>query len=1502
MATQERPDLPTAQSDPGPEMERHFQTIFRFSAVGMAMVSPEGRFLRVNPFLCRMLGYAEEELLATTFHAVTHPDDLETSVSAARRMLAGDCNSSQFEKRYLHRRGEVLWALLSVALIRDPRGRPVYFISQMLDITERKRAEEGLRLLQTITLAVSRSDNLESALLTSLQLICEATGWVIGQAWIPNADRSRLECGPAWHRRAEDLAPFRAASERFVFFPGIGLPGRAWESKRPAWIEDIARDENFPRGAAAIESGLKAGMAIPVLAGEEVVAVVEFFITGRREEDPRLLDLVSTVAAQLGVIIHQKRAEGLIRHEKELSESLINSSRDGIFAFDREYRYTLWNAALEQLTGIPKARLLGRCAFEVFPFLKEIGEERHFYDALQGKNIVTQDRSYTLLQTGRRGFFECHYSPLYHPSGAIVGGLATLRDVTGRKRAERERAERVREQAARAEAETAQRRLIFLSEAGALLSGSLDYPTTLANVARLAVPFLADWCVIHMLGPDGALSQLATVHSDPSKVEMACSLAERCPIGLNLSHGTDGALRTGRSELYPEVTDAVLTAAAQDETHLRVLRRMGFRSAMVSPLRTRETLLGTLTFITAESGRRYGPADLTFGEALAHRASLAVENALLYEAEQEARKRAERSADRIARLQEVTAALSEAPTPSEVAEVVVHQGMAALGATGGMIFLLNGAGTALDLVRAFGYPDTVLERYRHYPIDAPLPVGEAARTGEPIWLESHESLSDRYPHLAPHAHPLYRSWANIPLKIEGHVVGTMVLSFPDPRIFSPEDRDFALSLARQCAQALERARLYEAEQVARAEAEAARQRLTFLSEASMLLSASLDYETTLEQVARLTLPRLADCCIVDILEQDGSIRRLAVAHVDQTREEQIREIRRRYPHDMNTPTGIPKILRSGEPKFFPCVTEEVLARFSGPHAELLEILRGLSLRSGICAPLLGRERPMGVLSLWMADSNRRYQESDLALAVELARRAALAVDNARLYQKAQKELEERKRAEEKVRFQAHLLDVIGQAVIATDLRGGIIYWNHFAEKLYGWSSEEAIGRDILEMTPALSSAEQAAEIMRKLGKGETWSGEFLVRRRDGTSFMAMVTDSPVYDQEGRLIGIIGVSFDLTERKKGEEALKRSEEKNRALLNAIPDMMFQLRRDGTLLDYKRAKDLEPLVPPSKFLGKNIADVLPSDVAAPTLRFIERALETGAVQIFEYAFALKEAAREFEARIAVSGRDEVLAVIRDITQRKRAEKELQQKKIEAEEASRLKSQFVSNVSHELRTPLNAIIGYASLLLFRTFGEISPRQEQALKSLHRNAKALLSLIDDLLDLSRIESGKMPILLEKTDLKSLLPEAFEEVKPLVEGKPIEVVWKIGKQIQPLQSDPRKIRQIFLNLLSNAIKFTEVGSITISITPAPRRKGLFLSVEDTGIGMKEEDLPTIFDPFRQIDGSLTRQAGGTGLGLTIVKNAVALIQGKIEVQSIYGKGSVFTVYLPDLKSVRSEE
>ena len=260
---------------------------------------------------------------------------------------------------------------------------------------------------------------------------------------------------------------------------------------------------------------------------------------------------------------------------------------------------------------------------------------------------------------------------------------------------------------------------------------------------------------------------------------------------------------------------------------------------------------------------------------------------------------------------------------------------------------------------------------------------------------------------------------------------------------------------------------------------------------------------------------------------------------------------------------------------------------------------------------------------------------------------------------------------------------------------------------------------------------------------------------------------------------------------------------------------------------------------------------------------------------------------------------LGTATDVNDQKQAQEKLQQviaelekKKREAEAATRLKSEFVSNVSHELRTPLNAILGYSSLLLEGIYGPVAEAQRVPVDGIQRNAAGLLELINNLLDLSKVESGQMATIIEPVDLKDLLTAAFENVKPLMNGKKIEVRWCIQDGLNRIQSDPLKIRQVFMNLLANAIKFTEQGSITVCARNA--EKGIFLSVQDTGIGIKEEDLPIIFEPFRQIDGSMTRAVGGSGLGLTIVRNLLNMLRGTIEVRSKFGEGSTFTVFFPE--------
>ena len=238
-------------------------------------------------------------------------------------------------------------------------------------------------------------------------------------------------------------------------------------------------------------------------------------------------------------------------------------------------------------------------------------------------------------------------------------------------------------------------------------------------------------------------------------------------------------------------------------------------------------------------------------------------------------------------------------------------------------------------------------------------------------------------------------------------------------------------------------------------------------------------------------------------------------------------------------------------------------------------------------------------------------------------------------------------------------------------------------------------------------------------------------------------------------------------------------------------------------------------------------------------------------------------------------------------------LEEKKREAEAATRLKSEFISHLAHELRTMLNSIIGYSALQAEGVFGEISERQKIPVEGIQRNASGLLDLANNLLDLSRVESGQMSLFIEPVDLRTLLLTALENLEILINEKNLRIEWRIQDDLKTIQSDSLKVRQIFLNLISNAIKFTDQGSITISVTNV--EGGIVLSVQDTGIGIRREDLPVIFEAFRRIDSPQAQRSGGSGLGLTIVKNILEALHGRIEVQSELGCGSTFTVFLPEV-------
>ena len=407
----------------------------------------------------------------------------------------------------------------------------------------------------------------------------------------------------------------------------------------------------------------------------------------------------------------------------------------------------------------------------------------------------------------------------------------------------------------------------------------------------------------------------------------------------------------------------------------------------------------------------------------------------LLERERAAREAAERAAARMARLQGLTASLATASTVAEIADVVVGAGVAALGARAGALALVSADGADVEVVRAVGYPDEAVARYRRLPVETDFPTCIVVRTGEPLWLSDAGARDARLPALAE----LRRqngdgAMATVPVVLPQpraaggaapRVLGALGLNWATAQPLDEDDRGFILALAQLAAQALERARLLEAERAARIAAEAAETRLRFLAEASARLAGSLDVEDTLRHIAELAVPALADWAIVEMVRPGGRIEAVAVHHSDPDRVQLGWDLTRRYPIDPAADAGTGRVVRTGEPELVPELPPGVLASVA-QDAEHLRLLESVGLRSWVSVPLTVRGRVSGVLSLIVAESvdadpSRAFDAAKLALAEDVARRAAAALENAELYaaeQAARREAEEANRA--KTQFLANM--------------------------------------------------------------------------------------------------------------------------------------------------------------------------------------------------------------------------------------------------------------------------------------------------------------------------------------------------------------------------------------------------------------------------------------------------------------------------------------------------
>ena len=655
--------------------------------------------------------------------------------------------------------------------------------------------------------------------------------------------------------------------------------------------------------------------------------------------------------------------------------AIVEATGDAVFGKTLDGIILSWNRGAERIYGYRAEDTIGRHVSMLTPPDRPSDIEEIMAAVRTGRVVnretVRQRKDGALIDV------DLTVSPIRNKAGELIGASTVARDVTARKLEEQ--------------------RLRFLAEASRLLAGPLDSKEMLERLAQLAVPDFSAWCIVYGVQPDGSLGRLVTAHEGGSMARAAENI-RRFRLDPASEGGVPHVIRTGRSRLLSHATPELLSEDVDDrEGLIELLRPLDVASWICVPLTARGRTLGAISFVRAGKQRLYDADDLGLAEELARHAAIALDNSMLYEAERDARHATEEVARQVTLLQGLTVALSEALTPDQVAEVVVDRGVDALGAHSGLVALASDDRHDLEVVRAIGYPNDLMERWRSFSIQGDFPLSECVRTAEPIFLGDLRARTERFPAFgpAPPGTPDH-AVACIPLLLEGRALGGMVLSFGEPREFNERDRAVLLALGRQCAQALQRARLFEAEREARAEAERTREQLAFLAEASATLSASLDYSKTLAQVAKLAVPRLADWCSIDMVDERGSLKQLAMTHADPAKVRMARQLRRRYPPRPDDPTGVPAVIRTGRPELYPDISDELITA-AAPDPKLRKLVHDLQLRSVMIVPLAARGTTVGAITLVWAESGRVYGPDDLSLAEDLARRVGQAIENARLY-------------------------------------------------------------------------------------------------------------------------------------------------------------------------------------------------------------------------------------------------------------------------------------------------------------------------------------------------------------------------------------------------------------------------------------------------------------------------------------------------------------------------
>jgi len=610
------------------------------------------------------------------------------------------------------------------------------------------------------------------------------------------------------------------------------------------------------------------------------------------------------------------------------------------------------------------------------------------------------------------------------------------------------------------------------------------------------------------------------------------------------------------------------------------------------------------------------------------------------------------------------------------------------------------------------------------------------------------------------------------------------------------------------------------------------------------------------------------------------------------------------------PTGA--AIRTGKP----VVARDIQADHSLAPWREEALKRGYA--STIALPVLLNAHVLGALTIY-AEEPDAFDSEEIQLLTQLSNDLTYGIQALRTGA-------ERNRAEAALRqSETTLRSVLKAAPVGICIMKDRVFQsaNDFWYEIIGYTEAELLGQTTRRLYESEEEYERVGrELYTEVPKRGLISVETRLRRGDGAFRDVILTTAPLNPYDPSAGNVVAI-HDVTERKRTEAARRESERKYRELVQLANSIILRWTPDGRILflnefgqrffGYTEAEIcgrhvIGTLVPETESNGRNLSPLMEEICANPTA--FEQSVNENMRRNGERVWIAwtNKAVPAKQGQVA-----EILSIGTDITARRRAEEAIREVNVSlerrvaertaelalardrAEGADRTKSAFLATMSHELRTPLNSIIGFTGLLLRGLAGPLNAEQTKQLRMVKDSGQHLLALINDVLDISKIEAGQIEIANAPFDLPESIQKVVQTVKPLANKKQLPLIAQIAPDVSRITSDRQRVEQILLNLLSNAIKFTEQGEVTLTaeIVPGMPRSALRISVADTGLGIKRENLDKLFQPFRQLDTGLTRQHEGTGLGLAICKRLVERLGGTITVESEWGKGSTFQCTLP---------